>query len=223
MHAFLPAVLLLATLISTSAAAQDALRGKRLYHDIGRLNGAGVSCIDCHGGVPGALHGIERAGGNPDHIAYALGTIQQMTPLRGLVSNRDMADLAAYLASPGVASPQPDLSTVGPAASPYSAERLEFNDGVAGTVSSPSTIRLTNRGALSLRLLSAPTLEGANSAEFAIVRTDCAAETSLTTGQSCTIEITFRPHGPGLRTASAGLAHDWIGGGFRVALIGRAH
>jgi cytochrome c553 len=221
MRAVLPAVLL-AALVATGALAQDALRGKRLYHDIGRLSGAGVSCIDCHGGIPGALHGLERAAGNPDHIAYALGAVQQMTPLRGRVSAQDRADLAAYIALPRVASPEPRLTTAGPAANAYSAERLEFPDARAGTTSPKSAVRLTNQGAMPLLLLSAPALDGPDAAQFAIVATDCTAGLSLAAGQTCGLEIVFTPRGPaGLRSASAGLSHDWIGGGFRVALIGR--
>ena len=65
--------------VTSPALGQDALRGKRLYHEVGRLNGAGVSCIDCHGGVPGALDGLGRVAGDPARIAYAIGTVAGMT------------------------------------------------------------------------------------------------------------------------------------------------
>ena len=55
-------VLLLACLALAVAAhpalGQDALRGKRLYHEVGRLSGAGVSCTFmtmCPAPLPSAL------------------------------------------------------------------------------------------------------------------------------------------------------------------------
>ncbi|MFM9970869.1 MAG: c-type cytochrome, partial [Burkholderiales bacterium] len=119
-------LVLMFCLLANAAVAQDALRGKRIYHDGGRLNGAGISCVDCHGGVPGALHGINRAARNPTAIEYALGAISQMSRLRGHLTKADIQDLAAYLAQPLVASPRLAVSTKGPAANSYTTERLEF-------------------------------------------------------------------------------------------------
>jgi len=217
-----PFVVLLLVGAAPPALAQDALRGKWLYQDVGRLSGAGVSCIDCHGGLPGALHGMGKVAGNPAAIAYALGAISPMTPLRGHLTERDMADIAAYVAYPAVPSPEPRITTAGPAATPYTADRLEFAAAPDGTSSPPSTVRLTNAGALPLRLAAAPALAGPAAEQFAITATDCAAGTILAQQQSCAVDIVFHPKGdPGLRAASLGLAHDWILGGVNVALIGR--
>ena len=207
---------------SGSAGAQDALRGKRLYHDVGRLSGAGVSCIDCHGGLPGALHGISKAASRPETINQAINTIGQMAPLRGRLSASDMADLAAYIATPGIDSPQLRLTTEGPGHSAYSAERLAFPPSPAGSTSPASTVRLTNDGALPLQLRFAPTLEGPHATQFAIVASDCRADMTLSAAQSCSLSVAFLPQGPaGLRTASVGVSHDWINGAVRIALIGR--
>jgi len=204
------------------ASAQDALRGKLLYHDIGRQTGSGVSCVDCHGGFPGALHGVGRAAGNPAAIDYALGAVQQMSPLRGRVSSKDRADISAYLAYPGIPSPMPRIATAGPAAVPWSVERLEYAAQTVDQPSSPSIVRLVNAGGLPLQLLSGPLLKGPDAAHFDIVDSDCVTAMSLAPRQSCTIAIVFRPFGPaGARTASVGVSHDWIGGAVNVALIGR--
>lgn len=224
MRAFRPslAAALLLTLPSGPAAAQDAMRGKLLYLDAGRVAGAGVSCVDCHGGLPGALHGLGKAAGDPAAIAYALGAIQQMTPLRGRLSEKDMADLAAYIAFPAAPSPDPRLATAGPAASPYSAERLEFPEAAAGGAPIASTVRITNRGALPLTLLSSPAIGGPAAADFTLAASDCRAGATLGAGESCSMEIVFQPGGEtGLRAATLGLTHDWVRGGAHVALIGR--
>ena len=205
-----------------SADAQDALRGKRLYHDVGRLSGSGVSCIDCHGGLPGALHGLAKAAGRPGAIDYALNSIQQMLPLRGRLSAADMADLAAYIANPAIASPELRLGTAGPGSIAWSTERIEYPTSSPGMVLPASSIRLSNAGTLPLQLQSAPALDGPHAAEFAILESDCRAGMVLDASQACAIRVTFRPRGPeGLRSASVGIAHDWIGGSVHVALIGR--
>lgn len=214
---------LIAGLLAGTAFAQSALNGKRLYQDVGRMRGAGVSCVECHGGMPGGLHGIGRAAGDPLAVEYAIGAIRQMEPLRGRVTAQDMADIAAYLAAPGVASPDLRLSSDGPAASPYSSERLEFAETVPGSASTPSTIRLSNAGGIPLRLLSAPKISGVAADDFRLIATDCHAATALASQQSCTIAVAFDPRdgAPGLRAASVGLEHDWIRGSVNVALIGR--
>lgn len=204
--------------ISESTHAQDALRGKRLYHDIGSLNGAGVSCIDCHGGIPGALHGLGKAANNPAAIDYALNVIQQMTPLRGRVSTQDMADLAAYIGAPHTPSPDLRIETSGPAASAYTAERLEFRPGDRGMV------RFSNAGSLPLQLLSPPAISGPDADAFTLAASDCRTGMALGPGMSCTVDITFhRPasNSTSLRSARLGIRHDWIRGEVAVALLGR--
>ena len=56
---------------ATPGAAQDALRGKRVYLDTARLANASVSCVDCHLGLPPGLFGIGRAANNPAIVANA--------------------------------------------------------------------------------------------------------------------------------------------------------
>lgn len=214
---------LVAGLLAGTAFAQSALNGKRLYEDVGRMRGTGVSGVDCHGGMPGGLHGIGRAADDSAAVEYAIGAIRQMEPLRGRVTAQDMADIAAYLAAPDVASPDPRLSSEGPAASPYSGERLEFAETVSGSASPPSTIRLSNAGGIALHLLSAPKISGVAADDFRLIATDCHAATALAPQQSCTIAVAFDPRGDalGLRLARVSLEHDWIRGGVNIALIGR--
>ncbi|MBL8692280.1 MAG: hypothetical protein JNL04_24455 [Rhodospirillaceae bacterium] len=215
MHTILLVCLALAAAVHP-ALGQDALRGKRLYHEVGRLSGAGVSCIDCHGGLPGALHGIGRVGDDPARIDYAIGAVTQMTPLRGRLSRQDMADLAAYVARPAVPSPEPRVSTSGAASLPYMPDRLEFAGAATGMV------RLSNAGAVALRLDARPALAGEHAPRFAIAEATCAEGLVLGEGESCTVTIAFVPDaGPGLRLAVLRLAHDWIGGATSVPLIGR--
>ncbi len=217
MQAFLLVCLALAA-VASPALGQDTLRGKRLYYEVGRLSGAGVSCIDCHGGVPGALHGLGRVADDPAKIDYAIGTVTAMTPLRGRLSGKDMADIAAYVARPSVPSPEPRVATFGSAAVPYVTDRLEF----AGAGATTGTVRLSNAGEVALRLGAHPALAGEHAARFAIAETTCAQALVLRKDESCTVTIVFSPEaGSGLRVAVLRLAHDWIGSGANIPLIGR--
>lgn len=206
-----------------SCRAQDALRGKLLYHDVGRLSGAGVSCIDCHGGMPGGLHGIGRAAGRPAVIEEAIGAIHQMAPLRGRLGATDLADLAAYLARPSVPSPDLRPGTVGPDGRFLPGERVAFEAASAGAATA-ATARIVNAGSVAVRLRSGPRLAGPDAALFGVDRSDCVEGLELAPGRSCSITVAFRASGaaPGLRSASLAVDHDWIGGGTTLALIGRS-
>lgn len=221
LRAFLLACLALPAAV-LPALGQDALRGKRLYHDVGRLSGAGVSCIDCHGGLPGALHGLGRVADNPARIDYAIGAIEAMRPLRGRLTAQDMADIAAYVARPSVPSPEPRVATSGPAASLYSSDRLEF----AGAGATSGKVHLSNTGVVALRLIAGPLLDGEHAAQFAITQSTCDAGLILRQDESCAVTIAFRADTElAPRTAAylavLRLAHDWIGAGANIALIGR--
>ena len=99
-----PAVALVLVFMAP-AAAQDALRGKRLYLDTARVTGAPVSCVDCHRALPPGLFGIGSAANNPAIIANALNSIPQMAPLRGRLTAADIADVAAYIGNPACRVP----------------------------------------------------------------------------------------------------------------------
>jgi hypothetical protein len=215
---------LLAAGAAGSAPAQDALAGKRLFHDADRLRGTGISCVECHGGLPGGLHGIGKAAGNPAALDYAINAVPQMTPLRGKLSARDLEDLAAYIAQPDVPSADLRISIVAPdesPAAPVAAERLNFPPAASGAHPQPGTVRLSNLGKLNVALLSGPALAGPEAGQFEIVDSNCTAGMALPPGQFCDITVRFRPQGPsGLRSASLGVRHDWLRGGTHVALIG---
>jgi len=219
-HARLLAVTAIA-LAAGDALAQDALLGKRLYLDAARITGSGVSCVDCHGDVVGSAFGLGKAAHDRAAIEYAIHAVPQMAALRGFVQGRHLDDLAAYIGTPNVASPDLRLATRGPAASAFSAERLDFGALRAGGTSAQSTVRLTNVGPLSVRLGHALALAGDHSQEFELVATDCRAGAVLASQQGCEATIEFRPRGaPGLRAASLGIPHDWVGGATHVALLG---
>ncbi len=76
---------------------------------------------------------------------------------------------------------------------------LDFGRVPVNTTSAQSYFYFYNSASTALAL-SAPTIIGANAADFSIVSTTCA--TSLATGNSCYIYLTFKPSAPGPRTAA---------------------
>jgi cytochrome c553 len=217
---------LLAALLAAlafGAQAQDALRGKRLYLDADRLVGSGVSCVDCHGGLPGGAFGIGKAANDPDVIERAVAAIAPMAPFRARLSAQDFADLAAFIGNPGVPSPDLRLTTTAPAGGVAATDRIDFGEVAPGASSAVGSMQLVNVGLLPLALVSAPRIVGAGAAEFSVVGSDCRAPSSLQPQQACRIDLVFRPvGGSGPRTAAVQVDHDWVEGLAALALIGNA-
>lgn len=209
--------------ISSASDAHDALQGKRIYLDAARIVGSTVSCVDCHGGFPPGLFGIGRAANQPAIVSNAINTIPQMTPLRGRLSAQQIADVAAYLGDPMVASPTLSLATIAPGGV-TGADRLDFGTIALGQASARGIVRLSNAGALSLQLTSSPRVLGPQATEFAITDGTCVAAATLGAGESCEIGLTFRPAyaAAGLRSGAVQIDHDWVGGTAATALLGIA-
>ncbi len=210
--------LLAALLLADGAGAQDAVNGKRLYHDVGRLRGAGASCVDCHFALPGQF-GISRAANDPARIQQAIDSIPQMAPLRGRLTSADYIDLAAYIGQPGVPTPDLRVTTSGAAS-----DRIDFGTVNAGG-SAAARMTLANTGALPLHLTSMPQVVGEQSADFSIdPGSTCANGLVLAAGASCGVDVRFTPPpgASGARRAALQVGHDWIGGLAAVALLGQA-
>jgi mono/diheme cytochrome c family protein len=213
----------IAMLAAGPASAQDALRGKRLYLDAARIVGSGVSCVDCHGGLPGGAFGIGRAADDPAVVENAVGSVPQMTPFRGRLAGADFADLAAYIGNPAVPSPQVQLTTRLPNGAAGPADRIDFGEIEIDTASAVATLQIANPGLLAFAITAAPEVAGANAAELSIEATDCRAGMIMAPAQACSVELRFRPVGAaGARTARLGVPHDWVYGIAAVALLGSA-
>jgi hypothetical protein len=214
---------LLMIAVSGPAHAQDALRGKRVYIDAPRIVGGDVSCVDCHGGLPRGLHGIDRAADRPDLIRIAVDSIPQMAPLRGRLSGPDLVDLAAYIADPAVASPQLDLATTLPHGGTGADDRIEFGAIEADTASAAATLQITNTGQLAFTISANPEVLGENADEFSLEAASCGTGDIVAPARSCEFALVFRPRdAPGPRTARFVVPHDWVYGLAAVALLGSA-
>jgi hypothetical protein len=204
-------------LVAAPASAQDALRGKRLYLDAGRLTGSGVSCVDCHTAYPPGLFGIGRAADRPDLVEQAVASVPAMTPLRGRLSAADAVDLAAYLGDPGV--PSPGLGLAGSDGAPI-VGALSFGELAVGGRAT-RTVIVENRGQRAMVLLTAPVIDGRDAAAFTLRDSTCVAGHSLAAGAGCQLVLELVADGePGRRVARVFFEHDWVQGIAGLALIG---
>ena len=132
--------LMLAGLGTTSAHAQDPLRGAGLYLQLP----AGVAaCVSCHGPDPaGNRNNLLRAAGQPVVLLKALNAIGVMGYLKSALTDADIADLAAYLDTVARAASDPTHS-VWP-------RTVEFGALGFGTVSPEHVVWLRNLSAAPL-------------------------------------------------------------------------
>jgi len=106
------------------------------------------------------------------------------------------------LAGGGPAVSNPGASSVifNPAPEPSAAGR-DFGDQVVGRASAARQTKVTNLGSQILRIGGAPTLAGADAADFEITADTCAGR-SLGYRQSCSVSVIFTPSVLGARSAT---------------------
>jgi cytochrome c553 len=104
-------VALALSVVTATAAAQDIERGRNLFVTTAATTGKAVGdCVACHANVA-ALHGmLENRGGRPKDARFVRGVLQKAiegaapgasnakAQYRGVLTSRDLDDLAAYLA-----------------------------------------------------------------------------------------------------------------------------
>jgi len=106
-------------------------------------------------------------------------------------------------------------SVINPRAS-FSTRELNFGTQRRGTTSAPESVTLTNSGTSPLILKNVST-----TGDFALVAgTTCAAGTSLTPSQSCTLVVTFTPSAKGRRFGTIAIADNTLFGTDLVLLNG---
>ena len=98
-----------------------------------------------------------------------------------------------------------------------SSTRLAFGGQLVGTAAPAQTIVMTNYGAVALSITSI-SIVGTNSADFALLFNNCG--TSLATGMSCTISVSYAPGTAGAATASITIVDNAPGSPHTISLTG---
>lgn len=129
---------LLSSLVFASAAAsaQDAVRGAALYRVLPGEPAVG-SCISCHGEPVNNRNGVLRGAAGPELISKTIAAVSRMGFLRQYLTDADLADVAAYLATIVPAGPVDTLPDLWPTAD-------DFGSQLVGTQSSAREILIRN-------------------------------------------------------------------------------
>jgi cytochrome c553 len=99
-------------LAASGAAAQDAVRGGKLFaNTLGETGKPVGNCVACHANFDALREMIRNRGGKPDDARSVAALMQQAidgaqpgaanakAQYRGVLSTKDLRDLAAYLAT----------------------------------------------------------------------------------------------------------------------------
>jgi mono/diheme cytochrome c family protein len=103
---------LLLALTPCFADAQDAARGEALYRAL-PSNPGGGQCISCHGEPINNRNSVLRGGVGAALISRTMAAVGAMSYLRQVLTDADLADIAAYPASvvpTGAIDTLPELS-----------------------------------------------------------------------------------------------------------------
>ena len=103
------------------AMAQDALRGAALYSELPGQPGVG-SCISCHGEPVNNRNSVLRGAAGADLISKTITAVARMGFLRQYLTDADLGDIAAYLATIVPAGPVDLLPEPWPTADDFGAQ-----------------------------------------------------------------------------------------------------
>jgi mono/diheme cytochrome c family protein len=198
--------------------SQDAANGKSLYSSAVVAGKQSCSNSACHAGLPANPQNRIATGISAATIKTGIGSVSQMAFLSGHLTDSQLNDLSAYIAS--VLGGTPTYLAVAPAPSPALAPTaLTFAAQSLRTASTPQTVTVSNAaGAGAALVLGSATLSSGS--DYAISGGTCAAGTSLAAGAACTFSVTFTPSVTGTRSATLTVAHNGNGGASTVSLTG---
>ncbi|MEP6502188.1 MAG: choice-of-anchor D domain-containing protein, partial [Betaproteobacteria bacterium] len=214
-HLLLALALTIATFPSHS---QDAANGKSLYSSAVVAGKQSCSNSACHAGLPANPQNRIATGISAATIKTGMASVSQMTFLSGHLTDSQLNDLSAYIAS--TLGGTPTYLTVAPAPSPALAPTaLTFAAQSLRTASTPQAVTVSNAaGAGAALVLGSASLSSGS--DYAISGGTCAAGTSLAAGAACTFSVTFTPSVTGTRSATLTVAHNGSGGASTVSLTG---
>lgn len=130
------ALLAAVTFAPGTASAQDAGRGASLYRELPGQPAVG-SCSSCHGEPVNNRNSVLRGAAGPDLISKTIAAVARMGFLRQYLTDADLADISAYLATIIPAGPVDSLPEPWPTTD-------EFGAQLVGTQSSARVILIRN-------------------------------------------------------------------------------
>ena len=120
----------------SSAKAQDATRGAALYRNLPGQPGVG-SCVSCHGEPVNNRNSVLRGAAGPELISKTIAAVSAMGYLRQYLTEGDLADISANLASIVPVAPVDSLPDLWPTSDQFGAQ-------LVGTQSVPRVLLIRN-------------------------------------------------------------------------------
>lgn len=202
------------------ASAQDAANGQQLYSASVVSGKQSCSNSACHGSLPGNPQNRIVTGTSAPKIKTALGGVGQMNFLSGKLTDSQINDIAAYIASTLGGTPTYIAISGAPSVS-VSPGSVRFASQNIGTTSAGQAIVVSNAAGASGALMISG-IDLTSGSDFAVSGGTCAVGTSVSVGASCSITVQFKPTAAGARMASLTIRHNGSGGSSIVSLSGTA-
>jgi uncharacterized protein (TIGR03382 family) len=202
---------LTAVAVTVTAQAQtyppgDAVAGASKYAQTYTNGGTSGSCLGCHGSAARPTTGFNGKGTTPAGIKSAITGNKGGMGFMSVISNQDLADIAAYIANPNV-STTPVISV-----SPTS---LSFSGSAGTTLTGAVTVSNTGAGSLTL---SAITVTGTGYS-LDTVNSTCRAGGSVAPGANCRINVNYLNASAAANVAgSLVLNHNATGGSTIISM-----
>lgn len=174
-------------LLCTAAQAQDAARGAQLYRELPGNPGVG-SCLSCHGDPANNRNSVLRGAVGGGWIARTITAVGAMGYLRQHLTEADLADVSAYLATVAPAGQVALLPAPWPVSEDFGLQQM-------GTRAAERPILLRN---LQTREISLGAVVSEDPQTFPL-RHDCPL--TLPPLQQCTLRVAFAPQQVGLLTS----------------------
>lgn len=169
------------------ALAQDAPRGAQLYRELPGNPGVG-SCVSCHGDPANNRNSVLRGAVGAGWIARTITAVGAMGYLRQHLTEADLADLSAYLATVAPAGQVELLPSPWPVSEDFGAQQL-------GTRAPERILLLRN---LLTREISLGAIVSEDPQTFPL-RHDCPL--TLPPLQQCSLHVVFAPQRLGVQTS----------------------
>ena len=205
-------------LAAVPSQAQDVANGKSLFTTAVVPGKQSCASSACHGSLPANAQNRIATGIAAATIKTGLASVSQMSFLSGHLSDSQLNDLAAYVAStlggnptylPVTAAPNPSLT---PGALTFTAQTLQ-------TTSAAQSVTVSNAAGATAALVLG-NLGITAGGDFAISGGTCAAGVSLAAGAACTVALSFKPTIAGTRSATLTVGHNGPGGASTASLTG---
>src|SRR4051812_12418372 len=200
------------------AHAQDAANGQALYTTSVVSGKQSCSNSACHGTLPANAQNRIANGIDASRIKGALANTSQMAFLSGHLTDGQLNDLSAYIASK--LGGTPTYLAVAAAPSPsINPTSLGFNSQNVNSASAAQAVTISNAASAKAALVLG-TIATTSGTDFAVSGGTCASGASIAAGASCTVTVTFTPTVAGTRSGTLSIAHNASGGGSTVSLSG---